>query len=331
MSWNKSLYNSLDFLNMIIERIETYPYLSYDLRIGASLAENIYSWNIAKSINYALAEPHKMFFRWAEENPDGIMIMRDMEDSIIDIVNEIYGVYLYDNLEFNEESWSKPEMIEKLRKKYPKAFEFIDKRAEAANRISTKHKVEIRDIIDETGYSYIELRYNVKKKAIKDKVSLFMQGMDILREIYKEIYNVDDAQQEFDIQEKGDIEFIKTSLYTIRKIINELHTLIPTNIEIDNWPIEGGRNIFIRLENRKIGTLEIEIHEIEETEQPIKYKITGYIELRKKHRTKIENSLSKIIRYKERKPLISIEEQHSSLYNAINQVQQIIKTIEQNT
>ncbi len=118
--------------------------------------------------------------------------------------------------------WKKDENILMLRKECSEAFDIHDTKETVINKLKYRYRdIEVQNVIDDNGYSLIDIE--IKETDEKTLIERILNSLQLLKEIYKEIFSLEEDHFTDDNTRERDY-------YDIIRLMNisqELVTQIP--------------------------------------------------------------------------------------------------------
>lgn len=226
MSWeysNMPILISLLSFNQFLDRAVDDPYIPGTLTMSINVNNSEVYWLISKIPHIDVLKPHRMFFGEVGGIFNKKTYVTDQETSIDDLIEGVYNIKLSSNVrKMLLEGWGNPHKLELIKKHNPEIYDVIKRRFDIVKRVSEKYGVNIGHKIDEEDgdiWMEIEVEYSLPKD--KETLKEIFYSIEILREIYRNIFGCSDEEQKYahDLKEPP-INRLRIHVSTVYEIIS---------------------------------------------------------------------------------------------------------------
>lgn len=311
----------IELFQRFLDKARNYDYLPGDLRMAINSINNHMSWVIHKNPHIDILTPHLFFGEVYENLEKRIILVRDQELILRDLLEEIYNMELDDNIEkliiskgLNLDS------LELIRDKHPRAYETFRSRINIAREMSRRYGVNVDNKLDASSRRiWMEVKIKSNHMTSKEKVNEVFTAIDILRQIYKNIFNVNDEEQVYNSEKPHLIDQLMIHLSSLYEIVSRFkkEPIFYDHVGVFEWPGFDGSGFTIRTRiHRDI------LVEIFATRRTNKYILSILVKSSSENIVKIQNRLKK--EAKENK--IYYEKKDITLEEVVNEIKNVIHT-----
>jgi len=220
---NIPILTNLLFFNQFLDRAIDYPYIPGTLTMSINVNNNEVYWLISKIPHIDVLKPHRMFFGEAGGIFNKKTYVTDQETSIDDLVEGIYNIKLSNTVRrILLDGWGNPRRLELIKKHNPNIYNVIKRRFDTVERVSKKYGVNIGHKVDkENGDIWMEIEIEYSLPQNKETLKEIFYSIEILREIYKDIFDCSDEEQKYayDLKEPP-INRLRIHVSTVYEIIS---------------------------------------------------------------------------------------------------------------
>ena len=259
---NKPVLDSLTFFRRFLDKAIENPYIPGDLRMVLNASDGRTYWSIIKDPYIDLATPCRMYLGKITGIYNEKINVLDQELSIEELIEDNFSIKL-DKTTKNKliKNWGKIRKLTKAVEDNPELYKVIKKRFDAISKVSKKYHVEINDTIDKENESiWIEVKRRISNLDVKEWVRIVIESIEILREIYKQIYGCTDDDQKYEERDKynliGQLIIHVSSIYKLALAFK--NKVIWDHIGLSEW--WGTSGSYIKLNLRCEEEISIDIH-----------------------------------------------------------------------
>jgi len=280
-------------LQGFLDRARNYEYIPGDLRLVINITREKIHWAILKNPYLAILTPHKMFLGTIKAINDEKLYVTDQKLTIDGLIEGVYSTRLDEPSErILLKHWNSPQKLIQLQDTHPKLYEIIKKRNDIIKDISRKHYVKINNKLEkETKHVWIEVERDLNNLDMKELIKQIFESIEILREIYKNIFECNDEDQEYkDASKESLINQLKIHISAVYETALKFkEKIFWRHVGISEWL--GATGSYIKLILKTKNGTQIDIHTSRELEEQKPNKYTIIISLRGPQHTisKIKN------------------------------------------
>jgi len=329
---NVYVLNILRVFSHFLDRAEYYPYVPGNLRMNINIIRGKTFWSIYKNPNIDILTPHRMFFGTARGIYNDRMFVMDQENTIDDLIEGIYKIKLNKKLEnMLLNVWGSQKKLTTIEKTNPDLYEILTKRISTIKNVSKKRHVKIRDKIDkELKHVWMEIEMDATLIDEKEIVKKIYDSIEILREIYKDLFECSDDEQKYPDHKKisliNQLRIHASTLYQIVSFFKD--KVIWDHIGFSESPGFTGSRLMLYLKTENNTQIKFYISRKTKETKPNKYEVRTQIEGIYKLITQIQN---KIKPTKRKENQLYYEKTDLTLTQTIEEIKNIIQVAAEET
>lgn len=212
----------LSFFNYFLDKAGVYPYIPGDLRLVLNIYKGKIYWSIIKDPYIDLLTPSRMFLGKISGVYNEKIFITDQELSIEELIEDTFSIKLDKSLKTELiKNWTNPRRLIAITNHHPELCNIIKKRIDAIRKVSDKYDVKVKNKLDkETKNVWIEIERDVSNLNIKGWIKKIFESIEMLREIYKDIFNCTDNDQKYGEADKSIlINQLRIHISTIYQIV----------------------------------------------------------------------------------------------------------------
>jgi hypothetical protein len=324
---NLYVLDILSVFSHFLNKAEYYPYIPGNLRMNINIFRGKTFWSIYKNPNIDILKPYRMFFGTARGIYKDKMLVMDQENTIDDLIEGIYKIKLDKTLENTLiEIWGSPQKLTILKETNPNLYEIMRKRISAIKNASEKHHIKIRDRIDkELKHVWMEIEIDTTLIDDKETVNKIYNSIEILREIYKDLFECDDDEQKYPEHKKTHlINQLRIHVSTLHEIVSLFKDkVIWDHIGLSESPGFTGSRIMLSLKTKNNTQMKFYISRKTREAKPNKYNIRTQIEGPNELIIHMQNKIKPV---KRRENQLYYENTDLTLPQTLEEIKNIIQT-----
>jgi len=268
------ILQTLNLFSLFIDRLEKYRYMTPYFTLG--IYQDPISWSISKLGIVDVIEPHQYFFGEAYKDKNKHKLhVRDQPGNLPEEIEELYRLSSIKRAfpNYDPLKWRDGQFLKMAKAKYPDAFIYLDKKKELATKFRKERALNIDMVMESDGSYYIELLYDVANMSIEEELSTLFKGIEVLREIYREVYEAKDEDQIIVMSNRtAEVDMLREYLYLVRRFLISLEDKLKNDILINVISIKNasfihGKNIWIDMESAGMELIRIRILDLREEKQ----------------------------------------------------------------
>lgn len=265
----------LSFFNYFLDKASIYPYIPGDLRLVLNVYKEKIYWSVIKDPYIDLLTPNRMFLGKISGVYNEKIFVTDQELSIEELIEDTFSIKLDKSLKTELiKNWANSQRLIAIANHHPELCNILKKRIDTIRKVSDKYDIKVKNRLDkETKNVWIEIEKDVSNLNIKGWIKSIFESIEILREIYKDIFNCSDNDQIYEEADKSIlINQLKIHISAIYQIVLLFKDkVIWDHIGFTEWWGTSGSFIKLILRNKNEALVDIFISRKIKEFKPNKY------------------------------------------------------------
>jgi len=242
----KVVIDILLLLSKFIDRVRNRSTFSPKLRMSVSLPFEVnVLWSIYDFASWVNQDIRIKPVQAVWETIDNILIVRDYFINFTHNIEYYYNIYIDEK--YNDYDWRNKKFYEKMKKKYPEAFEEYEARVKKAKQISKKMGVDIKPLINEEGDACLAIKTNTKELNWKQKIKKIFEMEEVFITLYSELLDIPKEKfiAKWSSQDTGNLlKLIRYTLHIAKELPKQTQI---TYLQYTNYSGEEIGNIDIKI------------------------------------------------------------------------------------